>query len=203
MPFYNILGLSYVKIGKDLLAAKPIENGLFHNQNEISLLTNLADTYRNLNKLKDSEESIEKSLKINEKDLYTLISYGRLKISQGKAEEAINYFNSVYDIDKNFNDVILRIANAYLSIRNFNEAKKYFEMAVYETPLKIGADYSYSQMVDYSQDDKHQKHMLEKLNNKNLEKITKGPLYFAIAKSFNDQKNMMRLLNILNLAMRI
>ena len=188
MPFYNILGLSYTKIGKDLLAAKIFENGLFNNQNEISLLTNLADTYRNLNKLKESEDLLIRASKINDKDLYVLISYGRLKISQGKTEEAINYFNSVYKIDKNFNDVILRIANAYLSIRNFNEAKKYFEMAVYETPLKIGADYSYSQMVDYTKDEKHQKYMLEKLNNKNLDKIAKGPLYFAIAKSFNDQK---------------
>ena len=189
VPFYNILGLTYTKIGKDLLAAKIFENGLFNNQNEISLLTNLADTYRNLNKLKESEDLLVRALKINDKDLYVLISYGKLKISQGKTEEAIKYFNSVYKIDKNFNDVILRIANAYLSIRNFNEAKKYFEMAVYETPLKIGADYSYSQMVDYTKDDKHQKYMLEKLNNKNLNKIAKGPLYFAIAKSFNDQKN--------------
>ena len=63
-------------------------------------------------------------------------------------------------------------------------------MAVYETPLKIGADYSYSQMVDYSQDDKHQKHMLEKLKNKEIEKITKGPLYFAIAKSYGGQFHM-------------
>ncbi len=188
VPFYNILGLSYTKIGKDLLAAKIFENGLFNNQNEISLLTNLADTYRNLNKLKESEELLVRASKINDKDLYFLISYGRLKISQGKTEEAIKYFKSVYKIDKNFNDVILRIANAYLSIRNFNEAKKYFEMAVYETPLKIGADYSYSQMIDYKKDDKHQKYMLEKLNNKNLDKIAKGPLYFAIAKSFNDQK---------------
>ena len=38
VPFYNILGLSYTKIGKDLLAAKIFENGLFHNQNELSLL---------------------------------------------------------------------------------------------------------------------------------------------------------------------
>ena len=30
--------------------------------------------------------------------------------------------------------------------------------------------------------------MLEKLKNKEIEKIIKGPLYFAIAKSFNDQK---------------
>ena len=30
--------------------------------------------------------------------------------------------------------------------------------------------------------------LLKKLKNKEIEKITKGPLYFAIAKSFNDQK---------------
>ena len=189
LPFYNILGLSYAKIGKDLLAAKVFKKGLFYNGNEISLLTNLADTFRNLNKLKDSESLLIKALKINDKDLYALISYARLKISQGKAEESIKYFKEVYKIDKNFDDVIVRIANAYLSIRNFDEAKKYFEIAVYETPLKVGADYSFSQMVDYSKDNKHQKHMLEKLNDKNLEKIIKGPLYFAIAKSFNDQKN--------------
>ena len=69
VPFYNILGLSYAKIGKDLLAAKIFENGLFHNQNELSLLTNLADTYRNLNKLKDSEELLKRAININEKDL--------------------------------------------------------------------------------------------------------------------------------------
>ena len=188
VPFYNILGLTYAKIGKDLLAAKIFESGLFNNQNEISLLTNLADTYRNLNKLKESEDLLVRASKINDKDLYVLISYGRLKISQGKTEEAIKYFIRVYKIDKNFNDVILRIANAYLSIREFDEAKKYFEIAIYETPLKIGADYSYSQMVDYTKDDKHQKYMLEKLNNENLDKVEKGPLYFAIAKSFNDQK---------------
>ena len=70
VTFYNILGLSYVKIGKDLLAAKIFENGLFHNQNELSLLTNLADTYRNLNKLKDSEELLKRAIHINEK-IYT------------------------------------------------------------------------------------------------------------------------------------
>ena len=93
--------ISYVKIGKEFVAAKIFENGLFHNQNELSLLTNLADTYRNLNKLKDSEELLIRALNINEKDLYALISYGRLRISQGKAKEAIDYFNKVYNILNN------------------------------------------------------------------------------------------------------
>ena len=95
VPFYNILGLSYVKIGKDSLAAKVFENGLFNNQNEISLLTNLADNYRNSNKLGESEELLIRASKINDKDLYVLISYGKLKISQGKTEEAIKYFSKV------------------------------------------------------------------------------------------------------------
>ena len=49
-------------------------------------------------------DSNVRALKINDKDLYVLISYGKLKISQGKTEEAIKYFNSVYKIDKSFLD---------------------------------------------------------------------------------------------------
>ena len=44
-------------------------------------------------------------------------------------------------------------------------------------------------MVDYSKDKKHQDYMLKKIKEKDLGEIIKGPLYFAIAKSFSDQKN--------------
>lgn len=189
MPFYNFLGLSYKAIGKEREAAKVFQNAIFQDPNEISVLTNLADVYTNLNKLKESEELLNKALKINDKDLYALNNYAKLKRSQGKVKEAIKYFKLVHEIDHTFDDVILRIANAYVSINNLDEAKKYFENAIYKTPSKFGADYSYSQMVDYSKDKKHQDQMLAKLNEKNLDESIKGPLYFAIAKSYGDQKN--------------
>ena len=189
MPFYNLLGLSYKAIGKERVAANVFETAMFHDPKEISVLTNLADIYRDLNKLKESEKLLLKAFKIDDKNLYALNSFAKLKRSQGNVKEAIKYFHLVYEIDQTFDDVLIRIANGYLSINDFEKAKKYFEIAVYKTPSKIGADYSFSQMIDYSKDNKHQEHMLNKLKEKNLDKIIKGPLYFAIAKSYNDQKN--------------
>ena len=189
MPFYNFLGLSYKAVGKGRVAAKVFEAAIFQNSNEISVLTNLADVYLELNKLKESEKLFNKAFKIDEKNLYALNGYAKLKRAQGKMKEAIKYFKLVHEIDHTFDDVLLRIANAYLSINDFEEAKKYFEVAVYKTPLKVGADYSYSQMIDYSKNKQHQEHMLRKLKEKNLDTEIKGPLYFAIAKSYSDQKN--------------
>ena len=75
MPFYNFLGLSYKAIGKEAVAAKVFENAIFHDPNEISVITNLAGIYIDLNKLKESEELLNRALKIDDKDLYALNNY--------------------------------------------------------------------------------------------------------------------------------
>ena len=189
IPFYNILGLTYKKIGKQKEAINVLKSGLFQDQNAISVLTNLADLYRETFKLKEAEELLTKSLKLDNKDIYGLISYGKLKTTQGKFLEAIKYFKKASEIKYNFDDVIVRIGSCYLSINDFENAKKYFEKAVYSKSENLGVHFSYSQMIDYSKDKKHQDYMLKKLEEKDLDETIKGPLYFAIAKSFSDQKN--------------
>ena len=189
VPFYNLLGLSYKKIGKQEEAIKVFKSCLFNEPHTISVMTNLADVYRDVNKLKESEELLLKVLKIKNKDIFALSSYGKLKRVQGKSQEAIIYFKKVAEIDNSFDDVLIRIASSYASINDFDNAKKYFEIAVYKNPTHIGAQYSYSQMIDYSNDKKHQEHMLKTLDDSSLDKNKLGPMYFALAKSFSDQKN--------------
>ena len=189
IPFYNLLGLSYQKIGKQNAAINIFQSALFNEPNVTSAMTNLADVYRDINKLKEAEELLLKALKLNSKDIFALISYGKLKIAQTKSHEAIIYFKKVAEIDDSFNDVLLRIASCYLSINDFDNAKKYFEIIVYRNPANPGAHYSYSQMIDYSNDKKHQEHMLKTHDDRSLDKNKLGPMYFALAKSFSDQKN--------------
>ena len=188
VPFYNLLGLSYKKIGKQDAAIKVFQSALFNEPNAISAMTNLADVYRDIDKLKEAEELLLKALKLNSKDIFALISYGKLKIAQGKTLEAIVYFKKVAEIDNSFDDVLIRVASSYLSINDFNNAKKYFEIAVYRNTTNPGAHYSYSQMIDYSNDKKHQEHMLKTLDDSSLDKNKLGPMYLALAKSFGDQK---------------
>ena len=192
VPFYNLLGLTYKKIGKQEEAIKVFKSCLFNEPHTISVMTNLADVYRDVNKLKESEELLLKVLKIKNKDIFALSSYGKLKRVQGKSQEAIIYFKKVAEIDNSFDDVLIRIASSYASINDFDNAKKYFEIAVYKNPTHIGAQYSYSQMIDYSNDKKHQEHMLKILDDSSLDKNKLGPVYFAIAKSFSDQKKLRR-----------
>ena len=189
IPFYNILALSFKKIGKQKEAINVLKSGLFQDQNATSIMTNLADLYRDTYKLKEAEELLIKSLKLDNKDIYGLISCGKLKIVQGKSKEAINYFKKASEIKYNFDDILARIGSCYLSINDFENAKKYFEKAVFSESKNLDVNYSYSQMVDYSKDKKHQDYMLKKIKEKDLGEIIKGPLYFAIAKSFSDQKN--------------
>ena len=56
VPFYNLLGLTYKKIGKQKEAIKVFKSGIFHDPNAISIMTNLADLYRDTSKLKEAEE---------------------------------------------------------------------------------------------------------------------------------------------------
>ena len=55
IPFYNILALSFKKIGKQKEAINVLKSGLFQDQNATSIMTNLADLYRDTYKLKEAE----------------------------------------------------------------------------------------------------------------------------------------------------
>ena len=68
-PFYNLLGLSLAKIGKDQESEICFIEGIKKFPNEISLKSNIALIQLNLKKLKEAEKSINDALKINDKDL--------------------------------------------------------------------------------------------------------------------------------------
>ena len=59
---------------------------------------------------------------------------------------------------------------------------------------------SLSNIIDYSKDNSHQKKMVKKINNPEFKKINKLPLYFALSKSYEDQKNYNEFSKYINLA---
>jgi hypothetical protein len=60
----------------------------------------------------------------------------------------------------------------------------------------------YSKIHTYQNEDNHQKIMLEKIKNQNLNNEDLSNFYFALAKSFFDQKNIENLQNTLLKQMR-
>ena len=85
--------------------------------------------------------------------------------------------------------IIINLANAYISSGNFELAIKFTKLANKLSPKNLGIDFTLSNLIDYNKNQKHQKIMLEKIENNSFKEEDKIPLYFALGKSFNDQKN--------------
>ena len=187
--FSNFLGLSLEMQGKLYLAEKVYLKALERDPNNMNILVNLGGVYRKVNNLSKSEELLKNALNIDPNDLFGLRNYGELKLDQNNYKEAIKIFKKIYQKNPNFKNIIIRLANVYSIYGEFELAKKLLKIVIKEKPELFVADYNYSNLIDYSISKEHQKAMLEKIDNKKYFQINKFPLYFAMGKSYEDQKD--------------
>ena len=187
--FSNFLGLSLEMQGKLYLAEKVYLKALERDPNNMNILVNLGGVYRKVNNLSKSEELLKNALNIDPNNLFGLRNYGELKLDQNNYQEAIKIFEKIYQKNPNFKNIIIRLANVYSIYGEFELAKKLLKIVIKEKPELFVADYNYSNLIDYSTSKEHQEVMLEKINNKKYFQINKFPLYFAMGKSYEDQKD--------------
>ena len=128
-PFYNLLGLSLAKIGKDQESEVCFIEGIKKFPNEISLKSNIALIQLNLKKLKEAEKSINDALKINDKDVYTLYALGNLKRDQFKFREAIDNFKKVCEINVRFPKALMYLGQSYLDLAQETNDKQFYILA--------------------------------------------------------------------------
>ena len=152
-------------------------------------MVNLGRIFRLINDYKRSDELLNQALDLEPENLFAQLNYGELKIEQNKFKEAISIFEKIYKKNINFQNIIMRLANTYSIIGEFKKAEEYFAVASKKTPELFAADYRMSNIINYSEKKNHQKILLEKINNSRFDKLNKYPLFFALAKSFEDQKN--------------
>ena len=200
VPFYNYLGLSLEQTGRINEAENVFNKALFSNPNEVSILTNLGEIYRKKGKFEKSRELLLKALKIDVNHKHTLYNLGKLTLNLNHYNQAIKYFERLYQIDKKFIDTLLVLSKIYMNLGNFEKAKKYLIINSDTFPLHTPADYSLSNIIDYSKDNSHQTKLIKKMNSPEFEKMIKFPLYFALAKSYEDQKNYNEFSKYINLA---
>ena len=72
---------------------------------------------------------------------------------------------------------------------NLKKPRKYLALVSKKNPELFAADYRLSNIINYSERKDHQKIILEKIQNTKFDKLNKYPLFFAIAKSYEDQKD--------------
>ena len=195
VPYYNLLGLSLSKLGKDIEAEEIFIQGIRKFDKEISLRSNIALIQINLNKLNLAEKNLEQAEKINESDIYFLFALGTLRRQQSKYQEAIEIFKKICEKDIKFPKALLLLGQTYLDIAQKENDKKFYELAEKNFllcseffPKTVEVDYTLSTFIDYSLNDFHQKKMLNKISKLILNDDQKVFIYFALGKSFEDQK---------------
>ena len=194
-PYYNLLGLSLSKLGRDIEAEHIFLQGIKKFDKEISLRSNIALIQINLNKLQSAEKNLIEAEKINNEDIYFLFALGLLKRSQLKFYDAIEIFKRICQKDVKFPRGLLILGQSYLDVAQQTNDKKLYEQAEKNFllcseifPTNVEVDYTLSTFTDYSLNDFHQKKMLNKIKNLNLNNEKKVFIYFALGKSFEDQK---------------
>ena len=187
--FFNILGSSLEKKNKIYDAEIIYKKSIEIDPKNIFALVNLARITRLINDLQKSEELLKKVLEIEPENLFAHLNYAELKIEQNNFKEAISIFEKIYKKNNDFQNVIMRLANTYSITGEFKKAEEYLSLVSKRKPELFAADYRLSNIINYSERKEHQKIILEKIKNKKFDKLNKYPLLFAMAKSYEDQKD--------------
>ena len=187
--FYNFLGSSLEKKNRIYDAEIIYKKSIEIDSKNIFALVNLSRICRIINDLQKSEELLQSALELEPENLFANLNYAELKIEQNNFREAIIIFEKIYKKKENFQNVIMRLANTYSIIGEFKKAEEYLSLVSKKKPELFAADYRLSNIINYSERKDHQKVILEKIKDKKFDKINKYPLLFAIAKSYEDQKD--------------
>tara|TARA_B100000131_G_scaffold158871_1_gene154020 strand:- start:1849 stop:3063 length:1215 start_codon:yes stop_codon:yes gene_type:complete len=115
----------------------------------------------------------------------------------------LSNLEKIYREDPNNIPNIINLANIYIASGNFIQALKFTKLASKSSPKNLGIDFTLSNLIDYNKDDNHQKMMLEKSEDNSIKEEDKIPLYFALGKSFNDQKKYSKSFHFYSLGNKI
>ena len=189
IPFYNFLALSYREKGKISLAEKILLNALKISPNNQSVLINLGSTYRVLIEYDKSEKFLKKALSNNPNNIHAIVNYANLKRDTNNYDESIQLYEKAYKMNNKISTIIINLAGAYQIIGKFDISQNYLEILLKQDQNNALAHKILSTIKKYGKNDEHQTMMLSELEKNSLNEIDKSTLYYAIAKSYDDQKN--------------
>jgi len=184
--FYNLLGLALSSIGKFDDSKMVLEKGHKINPNDLAIINNLANTYKNTYHFEKSEELYKLSISKQKDYFNSYVNYGNLKRDLNKFDEAIKLYKEALVYNKKISAVYYSLSMAYQSLGKFTEAEDYANKTIEIEKKYTKADLLISRSRKYTSNDKHLKEMQNKLKNIELNVSEKIDLNFALAKAYED-----------------
>jgi pentatricopeptide repeat protein len=105
---------------------------LVHDENNITVLTRVADAYRKVRDYIHSKEVYQKVLDMDGQNPYAIIGLGHLHYDFKEYREALSYWERMIQSDSNNVDirVLTSIGNCHRKLKTFKDGAVYFELAL-------------------------------------------------------------------------
>ena len=184
--FYNMMGLALSKLGKFNDAILVLKKGLSINQNDLAIINNLANAYKNVFNYEEAEKLYKISITKKKDYFNAYVNYGNLKRDLNNFTEAIAQYKNALNYNKKIPDIYYSLSMAYQALGDFKEAEEYAKKTIEINNKYTKADLLISRSRKYNTNDDHLAKMKEKLLKENLNNSEKVDLYFALAKAHED-----------------
>ncbi len=187
---YNLIGLSYLELNETKKAMKTFLLAIEKIPTDPSIFCNIGITYNKLGDLRKAKEYFYKALTFNPKHVPSHINLGHLESTLKHNEQATKHYLDAYNLNNNSEEVLTYYILSLSSSGNFSEAKKVVTELNLKFPNNTKSYQLYSKIHKYKINDNHQKIMINKVKDQSLNYEDLSNLYFALAKSFFDQKDI-------------
>ena len=187
---YNIIGLSFLELDKHNDAIKVLLSANEHISLDASILCNIGIAHKAAWNYLEARKYFFQALKMNSKHVQSYVNLGNLETTLNNNELALDYYLKAYAINNNLENVLTYLVLSYSANGNFEKAKEVAGELIKKFPNNTKSYQLFSKIHTYQIGDDHQKIMLEKIKNQNLSKEDLSNFYFALSKSFFDQKNI-------------
>jgi len=187
---YNFMGLSYLELNQSDMAINVWMSAIKKMPSDSSMLSNIGIAFRAKDNFDEARKYFFLALKSNPKHVQSYVNLGNLETALNNTKLALNYYLEAYKINNNLEAVLTYLILSYSANGNFDDAKKIISELNTKFPNNSKSYQLYSKIHTYQIEDNHQKIMLDKIKNKNLNHEDLANFYFALAKSFFDQKNI-------------
>ena len=184
--FYNMLGLALSKLGKFRDAILVLKKGLSINQNDLAVINNLANAYKNIFNYEEAENLYKISISKKKDYFNAYVNYGNLKRDLNDFKDAITQYKKALNYNKDIPDIYYSLSMAYQALGNFKEAEEYATKTIEKNNRYTRADLLISRSRKYTSKDDHLEKMKKKVLDENLNTSEKVDLYFALAKAYED-----------------
>lgn len=187
---YNFMGLSYLELDQSDMAINVWLSAIKKIPSDSSILSNIGIAFRAKENFSKARKYFLLALEVNPKHVQSYVNLGNLESALNNNKLALNYYLEAYKINSNLEAVLTYLTLSYSANGNFDDAKKIISELNTKFPNNTKSYQLYSKIHTYQNEDNHQKIMLEKIKNKSLNHEDLANFYFALAKSFFDQKNI-------------